>query len=180
MNIATFLDPRFKTDFVEGGDLETLHDNTIDQGMEISSGPGLSDAAAGSQASHSNIQEGVEEPPTKKKNLLMFLQKESGSTDGTATLYNHTPIQKLQAEVEAYKMSPKLEIDSNKTPMRWWKNHSTVYPVLANLSRKYLCMCATNCTSEQLFSTSGNIVTSSRSSMKLTKVNMLVFLTQNL
>ena len=116
MNIATFLDPRFKIDFVEG---ETLHDNIIDQGMEISSGPGVSDTAAGSQASHSNIQEGVEiiEPPTKRKKLLMFLQKESGSTDGTATLCNRTPIQKLQAEVEAYKMSPKLEIDSNETPI---------------------------------------------------------------
>ena len=35
LNIATFLDPRFKTDFVEGVDLETVHDNIIDQGMEI-------------------------------------------------------------------------------------------------------------------------------------------------
>lgn len=114
----------------------------------------------------------------------MFLQKETGSTNGTAnaTLGSHTstPIQQLQAEVEAYKTSPKLEIDSDDTPVKWWKNHSTVYPVLAKLARKYLCMCATSCTSERQFSTSGNIVTSSRSSLKPTKVNMLVFLAQNL
>ena len=42
-------------------------------------------------------------------------------------------IQQLQAEVEAYKTSLKLEIDSDETPTRWWKNHSTVYPVLASL-----------------------------------------------
>ena len=35
LNIVTFLDPRFKTDFVEGGDLETLHDNIIDQDMVV-------------------------------------------------------------------------------------------------------------------------------------------------
>ena len=64
-NIATFLDPRFKTDFVEGIDLETVHDNIIDQGMEIVSNPSLSDAAASSQTSHSSIQE----PPTKKKTI---------------------------------------------------------------------------------------------------------------
>ena len=33
-NIATFLDPRFKTDFVEGVDLETVYDNIIDQLMK--------------------------------------------------------------------------------------------------------------------------------------------------
>ena len=176
LNIATFLDPRFKTDFVEGVDLETVHDNIIDQGMEILSNPNLSDAAVRSQAS---IQEG-QEPPTKKRKLLMFLQKETGSASGTATLCNRIPIQQLQAEVEAYKTSPKLEIDSDETPMSWWKNHSTVYPVLAKLAKKYLCMCATSCISERQFSTSGNIVTSSWSSLKPTKVNMLVFLARNL
>ena len=70
LNITTFLDPRFKTDFVEGVDLETVHDNIIDQGMELLSNLNLSDAAARSQASCSSIQEGQEreEPPTKKKN----------------------------------------------------------------------------------------------------------------
>ena len=35
LNIATSLDPRFKTDFVEGADLESAHGNIIDQGMEM-------------------------------------------------------------------------------------------------------------------------------------------------
>jgi len=43
----------------------------------------------------------------------------------------------LQREVEAYKSSTKLEIDSDE------KHHSTVYPALSQLSKKYLCMCAT-------------------------------------
>ena len=99
--------------------------------MEILSNPSLSDAAVSSQTSHSSTQE----PPTKKK-LLMFLQKETGLIHITTTLCNHTPIQQLQTEVEAYKTSPKLKIDSDETHMRWWKDHSTVYPVLAKLSRK--------------------------------------------
>ena len=179
LNIATFLDPRFKTDFVEGVDLETVHDNIIDQGMEIFSSHGMSNATAGSQTSLNGTQ-GDQEPPTKKKKLLLFLQKETWSTNGTSTSCNCTPIQQLQAEVEAYKISPKLGIDSDETPLMWWKNHSTVYPLLGKLSRRYLCICATSCTSERQFSTSSNIVTSSRSSLKPTKVNMLVFFAQNL
>ena len=127
LNIATFLDTGFKTDFVEGVDLETVHDNIIDQGMEIFSSHGLSDAAASSQTNHIGTQ-GGQEPAIKKKKLLLFLQKETGSTHGTSTSSNCTPIQQLKAEVEAYKISPKLGIDSDETPLMWWKNHSTAYP----------------------------------------------------
>ena len=67
MNIATFLDPRFKTDFVEGVDLETVHD---DRGMEIFSSHGLSDAAASSQTNHIGTQ-GGQEPAIKKKTFAV-------------------------------------------------------------------------------------------------------------
>ena len=70
LNTAVFLDSRFKTDFIEGVDLETVRDNIIDQGMEKLSNPNLSNVTARSQASCSSIQ--GQEPPTKK-NLLMFL-----------------------------------------------------------------------------------------------------------
>ena len=39
----------------------------------------------------------------QRKRLLMFLQKETGST--CITLSNCTPLQQLQAEVEAYETS---------------------------------------------------------------------------
>lgn len=45
---------------------------------------------------------------------------------------------------------------------------------------KYLCVSATSAPSERLFSTGGNIVTCTRSSLKPAKVNMLVFLAKNL
>ena len=51
LNITTFLDPRFKTDFIEGVDLETVHGNVINQGMEIFNSHRLSDVAINSQAS---------------------------------------------------------------------------------------------------------------------------------
>ena len=91
-----------------------------------------------------------------------------------------TPLQKLKSEIDAYKSSPKLEIESNESPMQWWKSHYTVYPVLSQLGRKYLCISATSCASERLFSTSGNIITPSRATLKPDKVNMLIFLASNL
>ena len=77
MNIATFLDPSFKTDFVEGVDLETVHDNIIDQGMEIFNSHGMSNATAGSQTSLNGTQ-GGQEPPMKKKNYCCSCRKKPG------------------------------------------------------------------------------------------------------
>ena len=61
--------------------------------------------------------------------------------------------------------------------MNWWKSHNLEYPLLARLAKKYLCACATSSPSERLFSTSGDIVTPNRCSMKPDKVDMLTFLT---
>ena len=51
---------------------------------------------------------------------------------------------------------------------------------LRKLAQSYLSVCVTSSPSERLFSTSGNIVTTQRDSLKPDKVNMLVFLTKNL
>ena len=74
LNIAVFLDPRFKTDYIERVDLEIVHDNMIDQGMETLSDPNLSNAIAKSQASCSSIQEG-QEPSTKKKSIDVSVKR---------------------------------------------------------------------------------------------------------
>ena len=76
-NIATFLDPKFKTDFVEGVDLETVHDNIIHQGMEIFSSHGMSNATAGSETSLNGTQ-GGQESPMKKKNYCCSCRKKPG------------------------------------------------------------------------------------------------------
>jgi len=57
---------------------------------------------------------------------------------------------------------------------------TTSYPILAELAKKYLCICASIAASERLFSISRNIVTPKRSCLKPDKVNMLAFLSKNL
>ena len=107
LNIATFLDPRFKADYVNGVDLEMLEDMILNQGIEF-----IDHEQHESQEHQQQAQE-PELPLPKKKKLLTF--------------------------------------------------------------QKHLCICATSCTSECLFSTSGNIVSPHRASLKPHKVNMLVF-----
>ena len=89
-----------------------------------------------------------------------------------------SPEQLFSTELENYLSLPQLDAEEEILP--WWKLHSTKFPFISQLAKKYLSVCATSSTSEQLFSTSGNVVTPSRYSLKPDKVNMLTFLAKKL
>ena len=166
LNIATFLDPRFKADYVTGVDLELLEDEIVDQGMEL---------IPSHQQEDPHGAEAVTPPPPKKRKLVIFLKKDAATSSPSLS-----PLQQLKIEIDNYKISPKLDVESDETPLQWWKKQSANFQVLSRLAKKYLSVCATSCASERLFSTSGHIATPTRSILKPHKVNMLVFLAKNL
>ena len=168
LSIATFLDPRFKTDYISGVDLELLMDEVVDRGMEF---------IENQQQDQDQTSAADVPPPHKKKKLMTFLKKDQ--TDATSSALR-SPLQKLKEEIEMYRFCPKFDVESDETPLQWWNVHESTYPVLSKLARKHLCLCATSCASERLFSTSGNIVTPTRATLKPHKVHMLVFLAKNL
>ena len=85
---------------------------------------------------------------------------------------------KSLSEIEHYCKITKPDADSN--PLDWWKVHGFSYPTLAKLAKKYLCICASSCASERLFSTSGHVALKKQNLLKPNKLNMLVFLARNL
>ena len=70
----------------------------------------------------------------------------------------------IMSELQTYSTTSKIDFEED--PLKWWKFHSSEYPCLSKLAKKYLCVCATSSPSERLFSTSGNIVSPNRCSMK--------------
>ena len=46
-------------------------------------------------------------PPPKKKNLVTFLKKEQSHQTAATLSASRSPLQKLKAEIETYKVSPK-------------------------------------------------------------------------
>ena len=87
--------------------------------------------------------------------------------------------QQITADLTCYTSAPML--DSEEDPLVvWWKFQSKNSPILSKLAKKYLAVCATSAVSEQLFSTSGRVVSPLRASLKPEKVEMLVFLSKNL
>ena len=119
-------------------------------------------------------------PPAKKRKLSRLLE-ESRSKEAMSLGNENSrlsPKEKISRELERYLQTPQLDTDDN--PLLWWRGNQQVFPVLALMAKKYLCICASSSASERTFSSSGNIVTSKRTCLKPAKVNMLTFLSKNL
>ncbi|XP_035986530.1 zinc finger BED domain-containing protein 1-like [Fundulus heteroclitus] len=115
------------------------------------------------------------------------LEKSSGNRWGASrnsallqeTAPSHlTEKEKVESELERCFKSP--DADSECNQLLWWKENEHQFPRLSLLVKKYLCIPATSSPSERIFSSGGNVVTCTRTTLKPHKVNQLVFLASEL
>lgn len=174
LNISCFVDPRFKTEYIEDATTVAIVKDRLSKEMvemvSEEASAATSDVTQVSETAHAS------EPPSKKRKLGSWLKEVKNTrTDSTTP---KTTEEKAKEEIEAYLQAPSADPESN--PLLWWKVHATTYPFVAKVARKYLCICASSSPSERVFSTSGHIVSKRRCSLKPDKVSMLVFLARNL
>lgn len=65
-------------------------------------------------------------------------------------------------------------------PLKWWKDKYEEFPNLARVARAYLCIPATQCSSERFFSVAGNVVSEKRGSLLTEHVEEISYLHDNL
>ena len=114
-------------------------------------------------------------PPTKRSKSS---KKDSAMHFLLGTLSEKESINTSSDELDHFLKMPALDPDSNA--LEWWKTNAEKLPTLSRVARQLLCIPATSVPSERIFSTSGNIVTKKRASLKPDNVDMLVFLNKNL
>lgn len=115
---------------------------------------------------------------SRKKGLGSILLKKT--TDSQVSVVNHRD--RVMAELTQYELRTDTDaaIEPEQDPLEFWKEYRSVYPLLSELARRYLCGCATSCTSERFFSITGHIVSKKRSCYKPQLINMLAFLSFNM
>ncbi len=101
-----------------------------------------------------------------------MIQGEDTNTDGCANQ------DIAQAEFFRYRAEQPIPVTENR--LKWWQSRSCMYPNMAKVARKYLCVVKTSVPSEQLFSTAGNVVSVKRGVLLPENVEKLVFLHDNL
>lgn len=71
-------------------------------------------------------------------------------------------------------------VDSSEDPLLWWKNNESVYPRLAGLARKYLCIPANAVAPSRIFSAEGETVLDKRNRLEPECIDAMLFLHKNI
>ena len=91
---------------------------------------------------------------------------------------SRSPRSRLLIEIDKYTAGS--VIDGDEEPLKCWQVNEKELPLLSQLARQYLAIQATSSPSERLFSKAGLVRTPARAQLKPEKVDMLVFLAENL
>ena len=173
MNIASFLDPRYKTDFLA---VETNNDENALTQLDKVKEEFLKNAVFLARPLQDQENDVLPVPVPKKAKLslgaLTSLKKPETMSPAAS------PRDRLSKEIETYVSLP--VVDGDDDPLRWWKLNDHKLPMLGQLARRYLAIQATSSPSERLFSKAGQVSTPARAQLKPEKVDQLVFLAENL
>ena len=179
LDIATFLDPRFKHCKDDEEKKKEIEEAVK---IEMLKASDCVDSDTNNEAYIQDNEEssGTDIPAPKRSKLGKFLGKRyglgnfqsDGGADG-ASGSGMSLLEKPKNEMTMYLQYPQLDIAD--CPLDWWKKEAVHLPMLSTLAKKFLCICATSVSSERAFSTGGNIVTSKRNSLKPHVVDQLVF-----
>ncbi|XP_074543295.1 E3 SUMO-protein ligase ZBED1-like [Halichoeres trimaculatus] len=172
LNMTSFLDPRFRTQYFSMEETQTIRERVTSELMQIQQQQHR--PAAQSSAAMETARLDVEPPPpakARKKTLASFFKSSAGADAAGTSVAEFDPVvqcrESVAAELNTYIYMPC--IDQEEDPLKWWKCHKINFPWLSKLAQKYLCIQATSSASERAFSTSGNVVTAHRSCLKPSK-----------
>ena len=172
INRATFLDPRYKElPFLDSYSKREIVDMVEEELISLES----DGTNQGIRAEEVVGDDDIEPPVSKKKrgpiSKLIGDLFEGQNSSGSSTC-------KASKELELYRAEqPVKDLDSD--PLTWWKSRQSVYPLLCQLVKAVHCFVATSVPSERLFSSSGNIISSSRSRLTPEHADQLIFLFEN-
>ncbi|KAJ4940608.1 hypothetical protein JOQ06_026905 [Pogonophryne albipinna] len=97
---------------------------------------------------------------------------------GGAQPKTNTQENQAKQQMTRYKEADLLEVKED--PLVWWKEHQYEYLLLSHLAKRYLCIPGTSVSTERVFSTAGDIVTTQRSALLPDHIDQIIFLNKNL
>lgn len=171
LQLATFLDPRFKNEYFGRGELQGIKENVLSEMFLVDNDH---------ESTNAEGDEGPSRPKVSKPNKLTLGALFKKFQANSSVVESGTPLSRSdqnKSEVEKYMVFPKADVDED--PLTWWKNHQPSLPTLATLAKKYLCIQGSSVPSERVFSCGGNVVSDHRTNLSPEHAEQLVFLSMN-
>ncbi|KAF0045676.1 E3 SUMO-protein ligase ZBED1-like [Scophthalmus maximus] len=182
LNIATFLDPRYKKlPFLSTQERSKVESNLIEDAKAIL------EKQISERACLDDLSLLSDEPPSKKwappgessassstqVNPLAAIFCQSETDHGQEELHAQ-----VVEELSNYKSQRVLGL--NEDPLMWWTDHAALFPTLPKVLQKYWCVPATSVPCHRLFTSSGAFLCGKRNRIAPALVDQQVFLYENL
>ncbi|XP_047433015.1 dehydrogenase/reductase SDR family member on chromosome X isoform X1 [Mugil cephalus] len=181
LNIATFLDPRYKKlPFLSTHERSKVESNVIEEAKAVLEKQILE------RSGTDDMSLVCEEPPSKKQAPLREFSTSTAAEDNPlAAIFCQSEADQSQEELHAqvieelsnYKSQRVLGL--NEDPLIWWSSHASSFPTLPRVLQKYWCVPATSIPSHRLFSSSGTVLCGKRNRIAPALVDQQVFLYEN-
>ncbi|XP_029376000.1 zinc finger BED domain-containing protein 1-like [Echeneis naucrates] len=181
LNIATFLDPRYKKlPFLSAQERSKVESNVIEEAKAIL------EKQMSDQSCLDDLSLLSQEPPSKKMAPLQGSSACSATQDNPlAAIFCQSEADQSQEELHAqvveelsnYKSQRVLGL--NEDPLLWWSSHAALLPTLPKVLQKYWCVPATSVPCHRLFSSSGTVLCGKRNRISPALVDQQIFLYEN-
>jgi hypothetical protein len=163
-SISTLLDPRYKSIFLSSDQLSDIKFDFLEK----------------FQSSHDKSESHPQDLNETDISSLTFTQKHILKKQGKGT-YNCDGEQNCQLELLLSSYLNEAYEDINSCPLKWWQEIGKAkFPFLYKCAKHFLAIPASEVSSERVFSYTGNILSDERSSLSTQKVEMLLFIKQNM
>lgn len=183
LNVATFLDPRYKKlPFLSAFERQQVENRVVEEAK------GLLDKVkdAGYRAAEDGADGPPEEPPAKKparpstppppasviNSMLAEIFCQTGGVEDQEEWH-----EQVLEEVSNFKSQKVLGL--HEDPLKWWSDRVALFPVLPKVLQKYWCVAGTCVLPERLFGSSANVVRAKRNRLAPAHVHEQVFLYEN-
>ncbi|XP_001506680.1 E3 SUMO-protein ligase ZBED1 [Ornithorhynchus anatinus] len=182
LNVATFLDPRYKKlPFLSAFERQQVENRVVEEAKGLLDR--VRDPAFGPE--DKPFPPPSEEPPAKRVPVSATPPPTSAINDMLAEIFCQAGGAEDQEEWHAQVVEELSNFKSQKVlglsedPLKWWSDRLALFPVLPKVLQKYWCVPATRVFPERLFGSSANVVSAKRNRLAPAHVDEQVFLYEN-
>nr|XP_026237278.1 zinc finger BED domain-containing protein 1 [Urocitellus parryii] len=180
LNVATFLDPRYKRlPFLSAFERQQVENRVVEEAKSLldRAKDGGCPAPPPPLPAEDKPSTGSEEPPAKRPaSAIHSLLAEIFCPAAGAEDQEEVTAQLLE-ELSNFKSQKVLGL--HEDPLKWWSDRLALFPVLPQVLQKYWCVAATRVPPERLFGSAANVVSAKRNRLAPAHVDQQVFLYEN-
>ena len=184
--IASFLDPRFKSlPSTPDATREAIHARVLEIMKQLETEHRDS---AGTANNPMDVEEDGKESENEDDGLFADLQNEVVAAEAGDQEAGLESVDSVCAdEMKHYLAEKSLKISFKDSqgkrifsdPLKWWKEHQSLYPIMASLARIYLAVQGTSAPSERIFSMASRVISDKRARLNPELAGKLLFVSEN-